>query len=333
MGGKLREGILATIGKTPLVALQRIASARDLRVLAKLEFFNPGGSIKDRPAMTMIEHAWEQGRIGPGSTVVESSSGNMAIGLAVVCRHFGLRFICVVDAKATRHNVDLLRTYGAEIEMVLEPNSVTGDYLTARIARVQELLRRLPGTFWPDQYSNRCNAFAHHETMQEIVEETGGRIDYLFCATSTCGTIQGCWEYAVHRGMPVKLVAVDAVGSVIFGGRPGPRLIPGHGASRKPELLTPGIVHKCVHVTDLDCIAGCRRLLRDETILAGGSSGGVISALEQMEHQIPRGSHCVLIFPDGGDRYLDTIYSDAWVEKHFGAVSHLWHSAQETWHG
>jgi cysteine synthase A len=186
-----------------------------------------------------------------------------------------------------------------------------------RIARVKELVRTIPNSFWPNQYSNKANAEAHFRTMREITEALKGEVDYVLCAVSTCGTLAGCAGYVRQQHLKTKIWAVDAVGSVLFGGPPARRLIPGHGVSIVPDLYQPNLEDTYIHVTDLDCIRGCRRLVSSEAILAGGSSGGIVSALDKVKDMIPRGSTCVLIFPDRGERYLDTIYSDAWVKKHF----------------
>jgi 2,3-diaminopropionate biosynthesis protein SbnA len=325
----MTKDILSTIGKTPLVKLSRYLPGAHFDLYAKLEGFNPGGSIKDRTAYYILTRALESGRARPGSTVIESSSGNMGIGLAQACAFYGLRFICVVDSKTTKQNVEILRAYGAQIDKVEEPDPVSGEFLQARLNRVRQLLREIPGSVWFDQYSNEHNPLAHYETMREILDELDGRLDYLFCATSTCGTLRGCSEYLRSRGAPTKVVAVDAVGSVIFGGGHCKRLIPGHGAALVPQLFRPDLSDGCVHVTDLDCVKGCRRLMRREAVLAGGSSGGVLSAVERMNDLLPHGAVCVAILPDRGERYLDTIYSDEWVRDHFGEVSHLWEGAEE----
>lgn len=320
----IKDGILSTIGNTPLVRLKRIFKDLPFQLFAKLESFNPGGSMKDRPAMSIILQAIESGAIQSDTVVVESSSGNMGIGLAQTCAYYGLRFICVVDPKVTAQNVRLLETYGVEIDLVTEPDPNTGEYLQARLDRVNELISTLKNCFWPNQYANISNPAAHYQTMSEIVGALDGEVDYLLCATSTVGTLRGCAEYARKRNLNTKIIAVDAVGSVIFGGIKTKRLIPGHGASVRPQLFQPGLAERCIHVTDLDCVVGCRRLAREEAILAGGSSGGVISAFNQLKASIPAGSNCVVLLADRGERYLDTIYSDAWVREHLGDVEHLW---------
>jgi 2,3-diaminopropionate biosynthesis protein SbnA len=319
------ENVLSAVGNTPLVRLHRIFGELPFRLYAKLESLNPGGSTKDRPALWIIRDGIERGLIQPGRTVVvESSSGNMGIGLAQVCSYLGLRFICVIDPKTTEQNRRMLEVYGAEIDCVEEPDPISGEYLQARITRVQSLLLSYPSAFWPNQYTNLLNPLAHRQTMSEILRALGGKLDYLFCATSTCGTLRGCSEFVRDNGLPTKMYAVDALGSVIFGGQEKKkRLIPGHGAAIRPDLFDERLADRCVHVTDIDCVVGCRRLVKYESILAGGSSGAVLSAIDQVRHEIPSGATCVAILPDRGERYLDTIYSDEWVEKHFGPLPQI----------
>jgi len=322
--------ILSAIGGTPVVPLRKLFAGAGFSVFAKLEMLNPGGSIKDRPARLIVEQAMREGLVGADSVIVESSSGNMGIGLAQVCRYHGLRFVCVVDSKTTSQNLQVLRAYGAEIECVTAPDPATGELLQARLDRVQQLVAEIPGAFWPNQYANRCNPESHYlGTAQELVEQLGGALDFLFVATSTCGTLTGCASFLRERGMSTRIVAVDAVGSLIFGDVKSPRLIPGLGAAMKPPLLDLSMVDACVHVSDLDCIVGCRRLVGREAILAGGSSGGVVAAVEKLRPEIPPGAVCAVILADRGDRYLDTLYSPSWVARHFGAVEHFWREEPE----
>src|SRR5215467_4094993 len=255
----MREGILSAIGNTPLVQLKRVIADIDFRLYAKLECLNPGGSMKDRPALGILRHALDAGLIKPGAVVIESSSGNLGIGLAQACLYFGLRFICVVDPKTTMQNRRLLEAYGAELDMVTEPDPVTGEFLQARLDRVRRLLSSFDNAFWPNQYANPYNPEAHHRTMEEIVQSLHGEVDYLFCSTSTCGTLRGCAEYARNNSLTrIKFFAVDAVGSVIFGGPSSKRLIPGHGSSIRPALYQADLADGCIHVTDEECIVGCR---------------------------------------------------------------------------
>lgn len=316
-------GLATAIGHTPLIELSRIIPDLPFSVFAKLESLNPGGSLKDRSAFCIIRSAVEKGLLKAGSTVVESSSGNMGIGLAQACIYYGLRLICVVDANTTTTNIALLRAYGAEVQVVKTPDPETKQYLPARIKRVKEILEQTPGSFWTNQYGNLDNALAHHQTMREIRDELG-EVEYVFCATSTCGTARGCADYIHENGLSTQLVAVDAIGSVIFGCTARSRLIPGHGAAIRPALYRAGISSNPVHVSDLECVVWCRRLLRQEGILVGGSSGAIMCALDKVKRQIRSQSRCVLILPDRGERYLDSIFSDEWVEQKFGDVSALW---------
>ncbi|HEX6862219.1 MAG TPA: 2,3-diaminopropionate biosynthesis protein SbnA [Thermoanaerobaculia bacterium] len=319
------DGILDAIGGTPLVRLRRFIPEAHFELFAKLEAMNPGGSIKDRPAVAILEDALRSGTVGPGTVVVESSSGNMGIGLAQACRYHDLRFLCVVDPKTAPTNLRVLRAYNAEIVFVDEPDPETGEFLQARLNRVKELLARTANSFWPNQYINPTNPGSHYSTtIHEVVSALGGRLDYLFVATSTCGTVRGCGEYVRDYGLATRVVAVDAVGSLIFSDVRARRLIPGIGASMRPPLCDLSVIDECVHVNDLECISACRRLVAQEAILAGGSSGGVLAAVERVKSRIPEGAVCVAILPDRGDRYLDTVYSDKWVQEHYGQVEHLW---------
>ena len=321
----MHDSVLSAVGNTPLVQLRKLFAHRRFSVFAKLECSNPGGSVKDRPAVAILADALRGGKIGPESVVVESSSGNMGIGLAQACRYHNLRFVCVVDPKAATRNLELMRVYGAEIDFVEQPDPATGEFLQARINRVKELLAKIPGSFWPNQYANLENPGSHYrDTMREVAAALADPIDYLFVATSTCGTIRGCGEYVREHGMGTRIVAVDAVGSMIFSDVKAKRLIPGLGAGMTPPLCDYSLIDECVHITDLDCVVGCRKLAWHEAILAGGSSGGVISAIERMQDRIPPGATCVVILADRGERYLDTVYSNDWVISHFGAVEHLW---------
>ncbi|MEO5633268.1 2,3-diaminopropionate biosynthesis protein SbnA [Gaiella sp.] len=312
-------GVLAAIGDTPLVALDRYLDRNDIRVWAKLEAANPGGSAKDRPAARMIQDALELGVITTDTTVIESSSGNMGVGLAQACRYHGIRLICVVDHRAHETNVRVMRALGAEVRVVSEPDPVTGDLLTARLDLVAELLEGTPDSYWPDQYGNASNPAAHAEgTMREIDEALDGDLDYLFVATSKAGTLRGCCDYLRGRERPTRIVAVDAIGSALFGGVRGRRLLPGFGAGIATDLSTGAWFDHLVHASDLDCVIGCRRLVAREAIFGGASSGAVAVALEALAPTMASGSRCAAILPDGGTGYLGTVYDDRWVERELG---------------
>ena len=188
-----RAGVLATVGKTPAIKLEKMFPG--IEAYAKLEMLNPGGSAKDRPALSMIDCAFKNGSIDRDSLIVESSSGNMAIGLAQICAYYGLKFVCVVDPRTTATNINIIKAYGASIEMVEDPDPETGEYLDARIQRVKDIIAANPNSFWPNQYENRANSLAHRFTMESLASQAGGELDYVFAAVSTCGTLRGCREY------------------------------------------------------------------------------------------------------------------------------------------
>ncbi|HEY4047621.1 MAG TPA: 2,3-diaminopropionate biosynthesis protein SbnA [Acidobacteriaceae bacterium] len=313
----LRDGIISFIGNTPLMRLSQAVRGK-YRRFAKLEGYNPGGRIKDRPALEIIRDAIDNHQIDQNTVVIESSSGNMGIGLAQVCCYLGLRFICVVDSKITPQNLQLLKTYKAEIEIVTVPDSANGDLLQARINRAHSISKEITNSFWANQYANLSNARAHLRTMDEIFDALAGEVDYLFCAASSCGTIRGCADYLRQKGIRrTKIYVADSPGSIIFGGMRGPRLVPGHGAGIRPTLYQDNLADRSIHVTDFDCVMGCRLLLSTEALLVGGSSGGVFMAMNKVSDEIERDASCVMLFPDRGERYLDTIFSESWVQANF----------------
>lgn len=325
MSSSVRDGVLDTIGETPLVRLTKLLPDLHFSLFAKLEALNPGGSVKDRPALEILRRALESGEVGADTVVIESSSGNMGVGLAQACRYHGLRFICVVDPKTAHQNLAVLRAYGAEIEYVNEPDPVSGEFLQARLERVRLLCRRFASSFWTNQYENPANPDSHYRTtMHEIATALEGRLDYLFIATSTCGTVTGCGRYVRDHGLATRIIAVDAVGSTIFSDEKAERWVPGLGAGIKPPLCDKELLHDYVLVSGLDCVVGCRLLARREAILVGGSAGGVISAVARLRDTIPEGATCAMLLCDRGERYLDTVFSDEWVQARFGDVGQLW---------
>lgn len=330
-GFRMAGGILGAIGGTPLVQLENIFESSHFDCFAKLEGLNPGGSAKDRPSVAIVERALQTGEINAQTLIIEASSGNTGIGLAQVCAYHGLRFRCLVDPKVTQQNVDILLAYGAEIEMIEHPDPETGEFLPAKLKRIDEVLLKVENSFWVNQYASPENSGAHYRsTVKEILRDLDGTmLDYLFVATATCGTIRGCLDYLVDNGYPTKVIAVDALGSHIFSNNKHHRLVPGLGSAICPALTPAQGIHKVAYVNDVDCVVGCRRLARTEAILAGGSSGAVITALDRMSNEIPKGSTVVVLLPDRGERYLDTIYSDNWVSENLGEITHHWSKATE----
>ncbi|HEY0733741.1 MAG TPA: 2,3-diaminopropionate biosynthesis protein SbnA [Herpetosiphonaceae bacterium] len=311
----VHESVVACIGKTPLVYLRRLFPQPGPQVLAKLELLNPGGSVKDRPARFIIEEGLRCGTIHAGTHLIESSSGNLGIALAMVAQVYGLAFTCVVDPAISPTNLRILQQLGAQIEMVDRPDN-QGGYLKTRIQRVGELLTILPESMWVNQYANQLNWQAHyHGTGDEILRDLDGPIDCLVTAVSTTGTLLGISRRLRQVFPALHVIAVDAAGSVIFGAAPGPRKIPGIGASRTPELLSLEDIDEVVYVSDREAVAGCRALVTHEGILAGGSSGSVIAAIGKLLPSFPPSYRVLTILPDRGERYLDMVYDDTWTAQ------------------
>ncbi|GAA2775597.1 2,3-diaminopropionate biosynthesis protein SbnA [Saccharopolyspora taberi] len=308
----VHSSIFDCIGNTPMVALNRLFPEPGVEVIAKLELMNPGGSMKDRPARYVIEQGLADGSITTGAHLIESSSGNFGIALATAARLHGLEFTCVVDPKATSANLRILERLGANVDVVSEPDE-GGGYLHTRIRRVRELRDSLPGSIWINQYANERNWQSYyHGTGAEIADGLDRAPDYFVAAVSTSGSILGCSRRMRERFPQMRVIAVDAVGSVIFGTPPGPRDIPGIGSSRVPELLNRDEIDEVVHVDDLESATGCRALLSAEGIFGGGSTGSVIAAIRKTLPRLDRPVRIVTLFPDRGDRYLDLVYDEDW---------------------
>lgn len=304
----LHDSVVSCIGATPLVHLRRLFPAEGPQVYAKLEFLNPGGSVKDRAARYVVERGLADGVIGPGTRIVESTSGNFGVALAMTARLYDLRLTLVVDPHITASNLAILRCYGAAIEMVDTP-APSGGFVQARVDRVRDLIAADPSALWINQYANRLIPEAHYQgTAEEILEAFPGPIDYLVLAVSTTGTLNGIAQRLRERHGRLRVVAVDAVGSVVFGGHAQPRRVPGIGSARVPELLDEHLVDRVVHVGDDDAIHGCHELLAREAIFAGGSSGSVVAAIQKLAPELDTSASVVTLLPDRGDRYLGLIY-------------------------
>lgn len=310
----LYSSVAACVGRTPLVTLGRQFPPPGPTVVAKLELMNPSGSMKDRSAAYIIERGLADGTITPTSHLIESSSGNFGIALATAARVYDLEFTCVIDPKTTPANLRILQSLGARVELVTEPDA-HGCYLDARLRRVAELCRTEPASVWINQYANERNWQAHyHSTAVEILADLDRPLDCLVVPVSTTGTILGLARGLRGAFPRLHVVAVDAIGSVIFGGPPGPRYVPGLGAGRRPELLVPAEIDEVISISDGEAVAGCRALATNEGILAGGSSGAAVSAIERLRPGLPDEWQLLTVLPDRGDRYLDQIYDDEWAK-------------------
>lgn len=304
---------LLPVGNTPLVRLRCLPGPA--RWWGKLEGCNPTGSSKDRAAAAMLSAALEAGDLRPGGTVVESSSGNMAVALAAACIRLHLRFVAVVDPTLTGANLRLLRTYGAEVLCVGRP-ALDGTWLPARLEAVAEYLRKHPDAWRPDQYANPAAADGQAGVAREILDARLD-LDAVYVPTSTCGTLRGVAAWKRISGRPGEVVAVDAVGSVLFGAATCRRAIPGLGAAVRPAHLTSELADRAVLVRDAEAVEGCLQLLQEDGLLCGGSSGAAVAAARRdaEARPLPAGDR-VLLLPDRGDRYLDTIFDGKWRAEH-----------------
>jgi cystathionine beta-synthase len=314
----IRESILDTIGHTPLVRLSRIGAGLRCQLIAKLETFNPGGSIKDRVAVAMIEAAERAGTLKPGGTIVEPTSGNTGTGLAIAARLKGYRVMAVMPDKMSREKIDLLRAYGAEV--VLAPTDVPPDSPRSYYRVADRLTAEIPGAFQPNQYANEANPQAHYDsTGPELWEQTGGQITHLVVGVGTGGTVTGTVRYLRERTSDLVVIGADPEGSIYSGGQANvrPYLVEGVGEDFWPQTFDPAAVDRWVTVSDRDSFLTARRLAQAEGILAGGSGGLALHAALQVGAEIgdPE-AMVVVVLPDGGRSYLSKIFSDSWMRQY-----------------
>jgi cystathionine beta-synthase len=311
MPAAIRDSILDVIGNTPLVRLSRLGSEVAPQIVAKIEALNPGGSIKDRIALGLIESAERDGRLRPGGTLVEPTSGNTGTGLAIAALLKGYRVIAVMPDK-----IDLLRAYGAEV--VVAPTEVPPDSPESYYRVADRLTEEIPGAFQPNQYFNRANPDAHYRTTgPEIWRQTEGRLTHLVAGVGTGGTITGAGHYLKERKAAIEVVGADPVGSIYSGGEARPYLVEGVGEDFWPESFDRSIVDRYVTVGDRESFLMTRRLASTEGILAGGSSGMAVHAALEVARDIDDpAAMIVVVLPDGGRSYLSKIYNDAWMRQY-----------------
>ena len=318
VGTEIKDSILDAIGHTPLVRLSRLGAGLRPQLVAKVEALNPGGSIKDRVAVALIEAAERDGNLKPGGTIVEPTSGNTGTGLAIAARLKGYRVIAVMPDKMSKEKIDLLRAYGAEV--VVAPTAVPPESPESYYRVADRLTEEIPGAFQPNQYFNQANPAAHYATTgPELWEQTGGRITHLVAGVGTGGTITGTGRYLKERNSDLVVVGADPVGSIYSGGEEAvkPYLVEGVGEDFWPETFDPSIVDRWVQVSDRDSFLATRRLAQVEGILAGGSCGTALHAALQVAAEIDDPEAMIaVILPDGGRSYLSKVFNDAWMTQH-----------------
>jgi cystathionine beta-synthase len=310
--------ILELVGATPIVRLQKLSPPGGAEILAKLEYLNPGGSVKDRIGLPMIEAAEREGKLRPGGTIVEPTSGNTGVGLAIGAAIKGYRCIFVMPDKMSQEKIALLRAYGAEV--VITPTAVDHDSPESYYSVSDRLAEEIPGGFKPDQYSNMNNPEAHYRfTGPEIWEQTGGDIDAIVVSVGTGGTISGLGRYFKERKPEVLIVGADPEGSVYTATNDEdlhPYLVEGIGKDTWPKTMDPEVVDDWVRVSDRESFRWARRLAREEGILAGGSGGTSVYAAVQIAQRLGAGKRVLTMIPDSGRNYLSKFYDDNWMLEH-----------------
>jgi len=308
--------VLDLVGRTPLVRLQRLSRGVEPTLLAKLEYMNPGGSVKDRIGLRMIEQAERQGKLRPGGTIVEPTSGNTGVGLAIAATLRGYRCVFVMPDKIAEEKRELLRAYGAEV--VICPTAVEPESPESYYSVSDRLAEEIPGAYKPDQYSNPANPEAHYETTgPELWDQTDGEIDAIVFSVGTGGTISGTARYLRERKPDLLVVGADPEGSIYSSPEDvHPYLVEGIGEDFWPRTYDPSLVDEYVTVSDRDSFRTARRLAREEGMLVGGSGGTAVWAMLQVARRFGPDATIATLIPDSGRGYLSKVYDDNWLLEH-----------------
>ena len=297
---RIYDGVLDLVGRTPLLRLPRLSPRQGAEVCGKLERNNAAGSVKDRPALEMIQQAEREGTIAAGATIIEATSGNTGISLAMIAAVRGYRCVLVMPEDMSTARRQILRAYGAEVVLTAAQEGMSG-----AVERAERILRDTPNSFMPRQFRNPANPRAHHGTAEEIWRATAGRIDVFVAGVGTGGTLTGVGRTLKARNPDLKVIAVEPRGSaVLSGGKPGLHGIQGLGAGFVPEVLDRGIIDEIITVTDLAADRMTRRLAREEGLLLGPSAGANVHVAVEVARRMSAGQRIVTILCDGGERYL-----------------------------
>ncbi len=310
---QIYDSILELVGNTPLIRLKKVTAGIKCTIVAKVEYLNPGGSVKDRPALHMLEEAEKAGLLKPGGTIIEPTSGNTGTGLAMAAAVKGYRCILVMPDKMAPEKFQLLRAYGAEVVTVptVGARSPESYYSVAN-----RLTAEIPGAFQPNQFENPNNPHAHYiSTGPEIWKQTDGKIEYFVAGMGTGGTISGTAKFLKEKNPAIKIIGADAEGSIYTqGAMPAPYKVEGIGEDFVPRTVDLKIIDKVINVSDKDSFAMCRRLAREEGLLVGGSCGTAVCAALQVAQDLPAGRLMVVLLPDTGRGYLSKIFNDEWMQ-------------------
>jgi cystathionine beta-synthase len=323
------NNILEAVGNTPLIRLNRLTKELKAEVYVKADYLNPGGSVKDRIGISMIDEAERTGKLKPGGTIIEGTSGNTGMGLALVAVVRGYKVVFTITDKQSREKIDLLKAFGAEV--IVCPTAVEPDDPRSYYSVAKKLAREIPNSFYPNQYENPMNPDAHYRTTgPEIWKDTEGKITHFVCGMGTGGTISGVGRYLKEQNPKIKIIGVDPYGSLYYEfvktGKIGKALtyvVEGIGEDIFPKSIDFKVLDDVLQVQDEECFVWARRLAKQEGIFTGGSGGGCISGALRVAKECIKGDLIVAFLPDTGSRYLSKIYNDAWMHEYGYVESEL----------